>query len=148
MNLQKEDTLILLKPDCIKRGLVSTVSNMLLQIGEIIYLDLTIPSRDQILEHYYENLSDKSDEIKERVFEYMGSGYVVVIVLQGNDIIKKSRELIGASDPLKASINTIRGKFGNDSYSKAISEKRSCYNLIHGSDSKESAGLEKKIWIK
>ena len=144
--IKNEKTLIILKPDVLQRNLVSVITQQLLTVGKIIYVDYKRPTREEILNHYKENLRNCSNDIKERVVDYMSSGMIILYILEGEDVINKTRKLIGCSDPSKSSLNTIRGKYGIDSYAKAILEERSCYNLIHGSDSKKSYKEEIIAW--
>ena len=97
--------------------------------------------------HYEENLKDKPDNIKYRVLNYFVNKEVVIILIRGENIIKNTRKLIGTSDPAKSPSGTIRGDFGIDSYEDADRIDRSCYNIIHASDSIDSYLREKEIWL-
>lgn len=99
------------------------------------------------MEHYKKNLLNQPKEIEKRLLSYMANKYIIALILEKENAIESMRKLIGASDPSKADKNTIRGYWGNDSYEKAMKENRSCYNLIHASDSVEEYKREKKIWF-
>lgn len=142
-----EETLIILKPDCLERELVEECIDRISKIGKIELIKYHKVKAREILKHYYNNLKNESEEIKCRVLDYFVNRNIILLIVSGEDIIKKIRSEIGASDPLKSKIGTIRGDFGDDSYEKADFECRSCNNIIHASDSKESYEYEKKIWI-
>lgn len=143
-----EKTLIILKPDCLERDITTDCVEILLQLGRIVELKCCKVSSNTILKHYEKNLKKVDEDIKNRVLDYFVNKYVVVLVLEGQDIITRVRKIIGASDPSLASKGTIRGDFGMDSYEIAELEKRSCRNIVHASDSIEAYNLEYNIWFK
>jgi len=145
--MMKENTLVILKPDCLERNLVEKCVSRLIEIGKIERIKYHIVKTEEILKHYQENLINQPNEIKNRVLDYFVNKAVIIITLSGIDIIKRVRDLIGASDPSKAKKNSIRGEFCNDSYELAESENRSCRNIIHASDSKISYKYEYDIWF-
>lgn len=142
-----EETLVMLKPDCLERNLESKCLDRLKSIGDIILKRRMIASANKIMAHYEENLKDKPDNIKYRVLNYFVNKEVVIILIRGENIIKNTRKLIGTSDPAKSPSGTIRGDFGIDSYEDADRIDRSCYNIIHASDSIDSYLREKEIWL-
>lgn len=142
-----EETLVILKPDCLERNLEEECLNRLEAIGKITSKRRINVSANKIMSHYEGNLKGKSKNIKYRVLNYFVNKEVIVLLLSGENIIKKTRDLIGVSDPSKSRPGTIRGDLGIDSYFKADADDRSCYNIIHASDSLESFIYEKKIWF-
>ena len=80
--------------------------------------------------------------------EFIVGKPLVAVVLEGENAIKKVREMIGYTDPSKAEKGTIRGDYGDDSISRANAEGRRVRNLVHASDSPESAELEISLWFK
>lgn len=73
---------------------------------------------------------------------------LIAVVLEGEDVIKKVRQMVGYTDPSKAEKGTIRGDYGTDSIEKANKEMRKVENLIHAADSPASAEREIGIWFK
>ena len=125
-----ERTLILLKPDCVQRGLIGRVLARFEDKGlRIVGLQMRRFSRELLEEHYSVH---RSKPFFSKLVGYMGSGPVVAIALEGLDAIEVTRGLIGATNSRKALPGTIRGDFGM-SFSN---------NLVHGSDGKESATKE------
>jgi nucleoside-diphosphate kinase len=130
-----ESTLLIVKPDGVRRGLVGEVlrraENKGLRIAEI--RSLTI-DRSLAEEHYGEH-RDKS--FFGELVEFITSGPVVVARLEGEGVIAAWRTIMGPTDPANAPPGTIRGDYGT-----IITE-----NLVHGSDSSESAERELKLFF-
>jgi nucleoside-diphosphate kinase len=128
-------TLILVKPDAFSRGLTGEILARFERKGlKIVALELVETERAMAETHY--------DEHKERPFfgelvDFITSGPLVAAVLEGQDVVKAARQLIGATNPLEATTGSIRGDF-------AIEVGQ---NLVHGSDSPESAAREIGIWF-
>ncbi|MEP6697179.1 MAG: nucleoside-diphosphate kinase [Pseudonocardiales bacterium] len=125
-----ERTLILVKPDGVRRGLVGEVISRLERKGlRLVAMDLRILDRETAETHYAEH--------RERPFfgslvEFVTGGSLVAIVAQGDRAIEAFRGLAGATDPVKALPGTIRGDFALEVQN----------NIVHGSDSAESAERE------
>jgi len=128
-------TLILVKPDAFARGLTGEILARFERKGlKIAALKLVQTPRDTAETHYAEHA--------ERPFfgelvDFITSAPLVAAVLEGDDVVKASRQLIGATNPLEAGTGSIRGDF-------AIEVGQ---NLVHGSDSDESADREIGIWF-
>jgi nucleoside-diphosphate kinase len=130
-----ERTLILVKPDAFSRSLSGEIIARFERKGlTLAALKLETLSRETAERHYAEH--------KERPFfgelvEFITSGPLVALVLEGNDAVKAARQLIGATNPLEAAPGSIRADF-------AISVGE---NMVHGSDSPESAEREIGIFF-
>jgi len=130
-----EQTLILVKPDAFARGLTGDILARFERKGlKIVALKLLTTPRDLAETHY--------DEHRERPFfgelvDFITSAPLVAMVLQGDDAVTAARQLIGATNPLEANTGSIRGDF-------AIAVGQ---NMVHGSDSPESAAREIGIWF-
>jgi nucleoside-diphosphate kinase len=96
------------------------------------------PSRELLAEHYAEH---EGKPFYEPLVEFMMSGDVVALCVEGNRVIEGFRSLAGATDPTLAAPGTIRGDLGRDWGSKVQQ------NLVHGSDSEESASREIALWF-
>jgi len=131
-----ERTLIILKPDAVQRGLVGEIVTRFerkgIQIAGLKFMK--IPT--QLAETHYE--PHKGKGFYAGLVKFMTSSPVVVIALQGKDVINISRKMMGATFGSKAEPGTIRGDFG-------VSNS---FNLIHGSDSAESAQRELGLFFK
>jgi nucleoside-diphosphate kinase len=134
-----EKTLVLVKPDGVKRNLIGEIIARCERKGyEVVDLKLTEPSRELLAEHYAEH---QGKSFYEPLLDFMSSGPVVAIALQGNRVIEGFRVLAGTTDPTTAAPGTIRGDLGRDWGTTVVQ------NLVHGSDSKESAERELAIWF-
>lgn len=123
-------TLAIVKPDAVKAGLIGDIIKRYEANGlRIVGLKMVWLTREEAEGFYYVH--------QERPFfkglvDFMSSGPVIVLVLEGEGAIKKNRDLMGATDPGKAAAGTIRKMFGSSI------EK----NAVHGSDSKDAAAFE------
>jgi nucleoside-diphosphate kinase len=96
------------------------------------------PSRELLVQHYAEH---EGRPYFEPLIEFMLSGPIIALRLSGERVIEGFRSLAGATDPTLAAPGTIRGDFGRD-WGTAVQQ-----NLVHGSDSEESAARELSIWF-
>jgi nucleoside-diphosphate kinase len=128
-------TLILVKPDAFARGLtgeiVARFERKGLKIAEMKKMQVT---EDLAKEHYAEH--DGKPFFSELV-EFITSGPIVAMVLEGDEAVKAARQVIGATNPLEATTGSIRGDF-------AIQVGQ---NMVHGSDSDESAEREANLFF-
>jgi len=130
-----ERSLIILKPDAVQRGLVSTILGRLEQRG-LRLIGLKLMQVDEALarKHYAEH---EGKPFFNSLIEYITSGPVVVAVVRGKNVIETVRTMVGATNPVKSAPGTIRGDFGLE-----IGR-----NLIHASDSPESGERETGIFF-
>ena len=131
-------TLVLLKPDAVQRGLVGEVIRRIEAKGyRLVRLDLRSATPEVLAEHYAEH---RGKPFYDPLVEFMLSGPVVAMVVEGERCIEGFRALAGATDPTVALPGTIRGDLGRD-WGLPVQQ-----NLVHGSDSPESAAREIAIW--
>ncbi len=131
-----ERTFVFVKPDGVLRGLIGEIIKRLEQAGlKVIALKMLKLTREQA-----EKLYDihKGKHFFEPLVNYVTSGPIVAMILEGPDAVKKVRKLIGKTNPVEADAGTIRGDF-------ALTISR---NVIHAADSKERAEYEMKIIFK
>lgn len=134
-----ERTLVLVKPDGVERGLTGQILARVEAKGyKIVELKLVQATRE-ILEQHYEEHQGKP--FFEPLVEFMGFGPVVAAVVEGNRVIEGFRSLAGSTEPTTAPPGTIRGDLGRD-WGEKVQK-----NLVHGSDSPESAAREIGIWF-
>jgi nucleoside-diphosphate kinase len=144
-------TFIMLKPDAKKNELVSTILNELQSYGcTIIKLKEVEVTPPLILKHYEEVLERVSiPNFKDRILREFNQQVVTIAILTHptKDVVDYVRELVGATEPTKADPNSLRGKYADDDYERSGKEDRLVRNLIHASDSKESAITEINLWF-
>jgi nucleoside-diphosphate kinase len=132
-------TLVLLKPDAVRRGLVGEVIRRIEAKGyTLVALDLRAATPELLAAHYAEH---EGKPFYEPLVEFMLSGPVVAMVLEGERCIEGFRSVAGATDPTVAAPGTVRGDLGRD-WGLKVQQ-----NLVHGSDSEESAAREIGIWF-
>lgn len=134
-----EQTLILIKPDGVKRGLVGEILRRIEAKGYRIERMRMLTATDELLAKHYHEHTEKP--FYEGMIGYMKSGPIVAAAIDGNRVIEGVRSLSGATNPTEAAPGTIRGDLGRDWASGQIE------NLIHSSDGKESATLELSVWF-
>lgn len=134
-----EETLVLVKPDGVARGLTGVILARIEAKGyALVDIKLVEPDRAMLEQHYAEHVGKP---FYEPLVEFMQSGPVVAIRLAGNRVVEGFRSLAGTTDPTTAAPGTIRGDLARDWGAKVQQ------NLVHGSDSPESAARELAIWF-
>lgn len=131
-----ERTLVLVKPDGVERKLIGEVIARIERKGlDIVALELRTVDRELAAQHYAEH---DGKPFFESLLEFITSGPVLAAVVEGTRAIAAFRQLAGGTDPVeKAAPGSIRGDLGLETQ----------YNLVHGSDSPESAAREIKLWF-
>jgi len=132
-------TLVLVKPDGVRRGLVGEVLRRIEAKGyTLVALDLRAVARETLEQHYAEHLGKP---FYEGLLTFMSSGPVAAVVVEGHRVVEGFRSLSGATEPTLAAPGTIRGDLGREWGTPAQQ------NIVHGSDSPESAAREIAIWF-
>jgi nucleoside-diphosphate kinase len=134
-----QETLVLVKPDGVARNLTGEILRRIEAKGYSI-TDLKMVEADRgLLERHYEEHVGKP--FYEPLVEFMESGPIVAVRVAGQRVIEGFRSLAGTTDPTTAAPGTIRGDFGRD-WGLRVQQ-----NLVHGSDSPESAARELALWF-
>ena len=136
MNKQIERTLSIIKPDAVERNLESKIKEIFLKDNLNIVDSKKIKITKEEAEQFYK--VHQSKPFYNDLCTYLSSGPIIVMILEGENVIIKNRELMGATDPKNASKGTIRNLYG-------ISIDK---NSVHGSDSKENAKSEINFFFK
>ena len=131
-----EQTLSIIKPDAVERNLESKIKTIFQNNGFKIIKEKKIKLEKEDAEKFYKVHETKP--FYNDLCEYLSSGAIVVMVLEGENAIKSNRDLMGATDPSKAQEGTIRKLFG-------VSIDK---NSVHGSDSRENAKIEIDFFFK
>lgn len=129
-----ERTLVFIKPDGFRDRKIGNIISRF-EDGYINILDISMinPSEDQVRKHYQ---SLEGENYFEKLVKFTLSGPIVLMVLEGESVVKMVRDMVGVTDPKKAGDGTIRGDFG-----KGVPN-----NIIHASDSVENACREIDLW--
>jgi nucleoside-diphosphate kinase len=175
---KEEQTLVLIKPDGVRRGLIGEIITCIEQRGlKVVGLQLIWASREEMDNHYPKALSwikrlgektlgayqqYKLDPIKELgtddptkigqtvrnwIIDFMVSGPIVKMVVQGVHAIDMMRKLCGNTLPFKAEMGTIRGDYSVDSPAAANKDHRAVHNIVHASETPEEAQHEIPHWF-
>lgn len=123
-----ERTFMLFKPESFKNQNMQDIIMMILQFVH--------PTKELLRQHYH-HLIDKP--FYQEMETYLLKGPLISAILNGDNAVVQWRDLMGATNPTKASDKTIRGKFG-------FIENDKIYNVVHGSDSVKNAECEIKLW--
>lgn len=132
--------MVLIKPDGVKRGLIGEVISRIETKGYAIVALKMMQADRQLLEQHYAEHAGKT--FFEPLVDFMSSGPIVALIAEGNRVIEGFRSLAGATDPTVAAPGTIRGDLARDQGTKVVQ------NIVHGSDSVESANREIRIFFK
>lgn len=125
-----EKTIVLLKPDTVHRGLVGSITTRIEQRGYKIIAMKMIRASEDLLKEHYGHLASKP--FFPEIVSYMTSGPIVAMIVEWDGAIAGLRQLCGATNPADALMGTVRGDFANNIR----------FNLIHASDSAETAAVE------
>ncbi|HLC59490.1 MAG TPA: nucleoside-diphosphate kinase [archaeon] len=171
-----ERTLVVVKPDGMKRNLVGKIISRFEQEGlKVVAMKMVNVTKKLAEKHYTDSDTQvigmgnktlsatgetRSNELfgtadakkigiklREWMIDFITSTPVVAFILEGHDAVAKVRKIVGFTDPTRADKGTIRGDLGTDSIMKANEEKRATENLVHASGSVEEAEKEIKMWF-
>lgn len=138
-NSTSQRTLILVKPDGVRRGLVGEVISRIESKGyKISALRMLTAEKSMLESHYAEH---QGKPFYEPLMEFMLSGPIVAMIAEGERVIEGFRSLAGATDPTVAAPGSILGDLARDQGTRVVQ------NIVHGSDSTESAEREIKIFF-
>jgi nucleoside-diphosphate kinase len=134
-----ERTLILVKPDGVARGLAGEVVRRVEAKGyRLVAVELRSATPELLAEHYAEHVGKP---FYDPLVAFMLSGPVLAVVAEGQRVIEGFRSLAGGTEPTAAAPGTIRGDLGRDWGLSVVQ------NIVHGSDSPESAAREVDLWF-
>lgn len=168
-----EQTLVIIKPDGVQRGLVGDILGRFERAGlKIVAMKMVWPEKELVGKHYtgdekyntevgekaLKNAKDHGEtidgtpleiglRIREMNIRYLSTGPVLAMVLEGNTAIQSVRNIIGGTNPLTADIGTIRGDFTIDDFAQADAETRAVRNLMHASSEPDEAKREVALWF-
>ncbi len=147
-----EKTLIIFKPDAVKRGIVGEIVTRFEKVGfKIIGLKMLKPDYDQYHEHY-EGIGTlktrKGKDIFESTLEEMQEGPVIVMALEGIGAVDSVRKMVGDTEPKTALPGTIRGDYAHVTFNHAHNTGRGVANIVHASADLSEANKEIKHWFK
>jgi nucleoside-diphosphate kinase len=147
-NAGVERTLVLLKPDAVARGLIGRVltrfEDAMLKVvaSKMVWMDADLARR-----HYFDLEERFGPAVYNSMAEFMQSGPVMAVVLEGVGAVASTRKLVGATYPDEAPPGTIRGDFAHMSKAYANDRGIAVANLVHASGNVEEAAYEIDVWF-
>jgi nucleoside-diphosphate kinase len=171
---KQEQTLVIVKPDGVQRGLIGEVIKRYETCGlKLVALKMLIPNKETVRKHYsidpewasitgnktFASYKEKglpmpgpspeefAEGVRSNLVTFMSSGPVVVLVWQGVGAVAVVRKITGSTEPLSSAPGTIRGDYTIDSYTLSNIDDRAVRNIIHSSGSVEEAKKEIAVWF-
>jgi len=146
-----ERTLIILKPDALKRGIIGEILTRFERVGlKIVGTKMLHPDYDHY-HHHYENIGKMISRRGQKAFDVtldmMNEGPVIACVLEGVEAVSLVRKMVGTTEPKAAAPGTIRGDYAHLSFTHADKEQIGIPNLIHASGDPEEAKEEIGHWF-
>ena len=147
--MEKERTLVLIKPDGIVRNIVGKIIMRFEDAGlKIIGMKMVWIDDNFAKRHYREDIALKHGErVRNDLVKYIREGPVIAMVLEGVDGIKVTRKIVGSTYPNESLPGTIRGDFAHISRDYANENEISVRNLIHASGNEDDAKIEIPLWF-
>ncbi len=173
MHPKKERTFVIIKPDGVQRSLIGEIIKRFERVGlKIVGMKLGVLDASKIWDHYSKDeawflkkgnniITDRTENnlpIEKSALEYgkdiiraleqfMTSGPVVSLVIEGNQAVAVVKKIVGGTEPTTSDVGTIRGDFTLDSYALSAVDDRAVRNLIHCSDQIDEAAREIELWF-
>lgn len=147
----KQQTLVLIKPDGVQRGLIGEIITRFERVGlKIVGAKITKPDYDHY-HHHYEGIGKMISRRGQKAFditlELMQQGPVLALVLEGVEAVGVVRKMVGTTEPKEALPGTIRGDYAHVSFAYADSQGLPIPNLVHASGNEEEAKEEINHWF-
>ena len=155
--MEKERTLVLIKPDGVMRNLIGKIIMRFEDAGlKIIGMKMVWADEDFARKHYREDLEERYKDVEKKygrnvrseLVKYLKEGPIIAMALEGVDAIKVVRKITGTTYPNESPAGTIRGDFAHISKDFANTKGLMVRNLIHASENEEDAKIEVPIWFK
>lgn len=173
-DVQKQQSLVIIKPDGVQRGLMGEIISRFERAGlKIVAIKMVHATRDDVEKHYalteewmmgvYTKAKAKFDaegkefpfadhraygtKIKNELVDFLASAPIVPMVVEGEGAVAMVRKIVGATEPASAAPGTIRGDYAHATYALANAMNRPVRNLIHASGNAEEAKTEIDVWF-
>ncbi|MEM4641295.1 MAG: nucleoside-diphosphate kinase [Candidatus Pacearchaeota archaeon] len=143
----KERTLIIIKPDGVKKRLIGECLKRFEKAKFKIVALKVVKLRKRFMKKFYSHLKPKlNPKLFEAIINYMCSGNVVIAILERKNAVALARKICGPTNPKQATKGTIRGDFATDDLVARAKKNKATRNIIHASGSKEEAKREIKLF--
>lgn len=147
--MEKEKTLVLIKPDGIIRNLVGKIIMRFEDAGlKIIAMKMVWVNEEFAKKHYRDDIEKKHGKrVRDDLINYIKEGPVIAMILEGVEAIKVTRKIVGSTYPGESASGTIRGDFSHISKEYANTNNIMVRNLIHASGDEKDAKIEIPLWF-
>lgn len=147
--MQKERTLVLIKPDGVVRNLIGRIISRFEDAGlKIVGMKMVWVDDNFAGEHYRMDIEEKHGKrVRDGLIKYIKEGPVIALVIEGSNAIENVRKLVGKTYPHESPPGTIRGDFAHISKDYANHHEINVRNLIHASGNAEDAAIEVPLWF-
>ena len=144
-------TLVIFKPDSIQRGIVGEILQRFERVGlKIVGMKMVSPDQ-ALFKRHYEDIGQLISRRGEETFmynlNYMMSGPIIAMCLEGVEAVALVRKIVGPTEPKSAEMGTIRGDFSHMSFGYSNAKKIGVPNLVHASGNAEEAAEEVRLWF-
>lgn len=143
-----EQTLILLKPDAVKRGLMGRIIGRFEDVGfKIVGAKMVCIDEEFGKRHYADVAQRRGEKVLQVLLKFMTTGPIVALCVEGINAVENVRKIVGGTEPKTALPGTIRGDFAHHSFKYTDEQGKAIENLIHASGSAEEAKTELALWF-
>ncbi|MBI2151806.1 nucleoside-diphosphate kinase [Candidatus Woesearchaeota archaeon] len=144
-----ERSLVLLKPDAIKRGLSGRIIQRFEDVGfKVVGAKMVWVDENLARQHYFDLGERRGEKVLQVMLKFITSGPVLALCLEGINAVENIRKMVGATEPRGAQPGTIRGDFAHISFADADQQDKAIENLIHASGNVQEAQKEITLWFK
>ncbi|MBS3123001.1 nucleoside-diphosphate kinase [Candidatus Woesearchaeota archaeon] len=144
-----ERSLVLLKPDAVKRGLSGRIIQRFEDAGfKVVGVKMVWVDENLARQHYFDLAERRGEKVLQVILKFITSGPVLALCLEGINAVENIRKMVGATEPKGAQPGTIRGDFAHISYADADQQDKAIENLIHASGNVQEAEKEIALWFK
>jgi len=144
-----QQTLVLIKPDGVQRGLIGEIIKRFEQRGlKIIGMKMVQAEKSLAEKHYSESIAEKHGEaVRNGLLDFITSTPIIALAIQGSNAIALVRKIVGTTYPGDAELGTIRGDLAHASKAYARASTKALPNLVHASENEEDAKKELALWF-
>lgn len=147
-DLGVERTLVLLKPDAVARGLAGRVISRFEEAAlKIVGVKMKLMDEEFTRKHYFDLEERAGSDIYRTTANFMQSGPVIALALEGVNAVAKVRKMIGGTFPDQAPPGTVRGDFAHQTKASSEASGKAVMNLVHASGNSEEAKYEVELWF-
>ena len=147
-----ERTLVLLKPDAVKRGLMGRIISRFEDAGFKIISAKMVWLQEDFARKHYDDIGEvgkrRGEKVLQNMIKLLSSGPVLALCIEGIQAVENIRKMVGATEPKSALPGTIRGDFSHHSFAYTDAQNKGVENVVHASGNLDDARKEISLWFK